>query len=410
MFDEHIEPALFWLWIVWTIQAGWGVFNQVHFLQRIERFRKRNIRRDTYGESCTEPAVVIAAVKGCDDRFEANLRRLIAQDYPKYRVIFTMESADDAAHEVVRRIAQGAPCRVDIVIAGHAPHGGQKVHNLLAAVAQLEAEDRVIAFADADVAADDQWLRRLVGPLSDPLVGASTGYRWLVPADEAADNLPTQLASVINSSIATLQGPPRRTHVWGGSTAVLRRIMEESNLVDHWRGALSDDYQLDRAIRASGKTVRFVVECLVASPARFTWASLMEFGRRQYLITRIYAPGIWLIGFVLLSLYIAGWLSVVAAAVMGVSGWGWGLVAAGVVYGAEIVRGSLRQQIVKRILSSEARHRLSRALLLDRFATPLWKGLHLAILLSSVWGSTITWARITYRMRGRQDVEVLRRE
>lgn len=407
MFSGDLAWVWAAIWWAWVLQAGWSCYNQWHFLRRVRRWDRRHKHRDMKGLSFRGPAVVIVAIKGVDERFERHIAGLTTQDYPQYRLIFTVESEDDPAHAAIAALIQrGGQREIELVVADRAERGGQKVHNLLAALRHLRDTDEAIVFADADVVPDDQWLGRMVGPLVRDWIGAATGYRWLIPADEGADNLPMRVASVINSTVATLQGPPRRTHAWGGSTALLRRTLDEAKVVEHWQGALSDDYQMSRAIRRIDKVVFFVPRCLVGSPARFTWSSLMEFGRRQYVITRVHAPMLWLLGLLFTAMSLAGWLSVIIAAVMHVEGWGWGLVAAAAVYLLDLTRGHFRARVARFILGDAAVERLRGALALDRFATPLVMAVHLLLILRSALGRRITWAGITYHMRGRQDVEI----
>ncbi|NBC10395.1 MAG: hypothetical protein GVY24_01495, partial [Planctomycetes bacterium] len=271
----------------------------------------------------------------------------------------------------------------------------------------LEDGDEVVVFADADAVPDGRWLGRMVWPLRKRSIGATTGYRWLVPTDGA---LASCLASALNAQVSTLLGPDRRNHAWGGSMGVARQTLEEADLVGHWRGALSDDYQFTRAIRGTGRRLYFVMRCLIASPASFTWRRLLEFGRRQYLITRVHAPGIWWIGLVGTSLYLGALGSVVGAAAWQCAGWGWGLVALGLVDVADHLRARRREAVVREVFGRATARRLDGALRLERHATPLVMAVHWLIMVSSAFGRTIRWAGVTYRLRGRQRVAVLGRE
>src|SRR6185295_14159303 len=91
--------------------------------------------------AATPRAAIIVAVKGGDPEFEECLKRLFAQDYPAYRVIFAVESETDAAVAAIEPYRRAAPDRVALVVAGLAKHEGQKTTNLLAAVARLSADD-----------------------------------------------------------------------------------------------------------------------------------------------------------------------------------------------------------------------------------------------------------------------------
>src|SRR4030095_13807699 len=91
-------------------------------------------------------------------------------DDPSLNVIKkTIETKDDHPQATPR-----------IVIAGEAVDCGQKVHNLRAAVAEVDTRSEARVFVDSDPRPASDWLRKLVGPLQDEGVGAATGYRWFI--------------------------------------------------------------------------------------------------------------------------------------------------------------------------------------------------------------------------------------
>ena len=399
------DTWLIGLWAVWVGQALWSWFNAWKFSRRIDRQKQRYTARKRVFEP---PAAVIVPVKGRDDRLDEHIHGLLHQDYPQYRLILVVESEDDPAYAALQQNAaiEASERDVQLLVAGWAKRGGQKVHNLLHAVRHLRDADEVVAFADADAVPHDQWLRRLIWPLRFEEAGAVTGYRWLVPAD---GHLASQVASVINSSVATLMGPPRRNHVWGGSTALRRQTLEAANLTELWDGALSDDYQLTRAVSKMKLKVIFAPQCLVASPVRFTWSRLLEFGRRQYVVTRVYWPGLWMLAIAFFSLYLAGWISAVAAAISTTSGWAWPLMAMAVVYAADYARGRTRGKAIRALFDEQTVQQLRPAMALDLWATPLWMAVHALCVWASAFGRRIKWAGVTYDLRRPQDVRIVER-
>lgn len=395
------------VWLVWVLQALWGWQNACKFRQLA---RSQGDRRDGRPMHYDPPVIVVVPVKGADEGLLDHLVGLTAQDYRQYRVACVVESTEDPAYPVLQDFAEryqpahDAPCRsITVLVAGLAERGSQKVHNQLAALAQLDPADEVIVFADADAVAHPQWLRRLVIPLKKKHYGVTTGYRWLVPSD---GHLASRLASVMNASVATLGGPKRWNLAWGGSMAIRRDVAEQVRLVDHWRGALSDDYQMTRAVRQAGLQVYFVARSMIPSPARFTWAGLLRFGRRQYMITRIYAPLIWLTALGGHALYTLGTVTALIALAMGHLA---PLIPVALVYLCDYQRARTRRLAASLVFDESVTAALRPAFALDRWATPLWMAVHLGIVLSSTFGRTVRWAGITYFMRQRQDVRITSR-
>jgi len=123
----------------------------------------------------------------------------------------------------------------------------------------------------------------------------------------------------------------------------------------------------------------------------------------------VYAPYIWWIGLVGTSVYLAGLAAVIGTAAAQCAGWGWGLVGLAVVDVADHFRSGRREAVVREILGEATTKRLDGALRLERYATPLIMAVHWLIIVSSAFGRTIHWAGVTYRLRGRQRVEVVDR-
>jgi cellulose synthase/poly-beta-1,6-N-acetylglucosamine synthase-like glycosyltransferase len=238
-------------------------------------------------------ASVIVPCRGLDQGLDANLRAVFEQDYPRYEIVFVTDATDDPALSVVERLraefAAALPTRV--VVAGRAHACGQKVHNLLAAIAACDAASEVFAFVDTDARPQAIWLRALVAPLASETLGATTGYRWFVPV---RGPLASHLRAVWNASIASALGADEaRNFCWGGSTAIRRATFIKAHVATHWRGALSDDFAMTRALKQAQLPIRFVPQCLIAAHEDCTAAELFEFTTRQMKITRVYATHLW---------------------------------------------------------------------------------------------------------------------
>ena len=99
-----------------------------------------------------------------------------------------------------------------LVVAGRAAASGQKVHNLLAATADLAAEIRALVFVDSDARPRRQWLRLAMARLAEPGVAAATGYRWFVPS-----GLPWPIASSTASTRRSCRSSAATINTWSGA-------------------------------------------------------------------------------------------------------------------------------------------------------------------------------------------------
>jgi hypothetical protein len=224
------------------------------------------------------------------------------------------------------------------------------------------------------------------------------------------------MASVINSSVIGFLGKARYNQAWGGSMALWADTAIRGDLRGHLEGALCDDYQFGRMVKKLGLRIYFVRSCLVATPAALDWPGLVNFAHRQYLLTRVYAPGLFKLVLVMVGFYVlanlSAWAGLVVLLVHDPSQWHfWGIPLAALVLAAfwNHVRASMRRASVTNALGAEALVNLRLPLMMDRWLTWLWMSIHLMLIVRACFGRTMLWRGIFYRLRGPQDVERMNR-
>jgi cellulose synthase/poly-beta-1,6-N-acetylglucosamine synthase-like glycosyltransferase len=369
---------------------------------RYLRYFRRELNRAP--EGFTPHVSVIVPCRGVDQGLRENLSSLFCQHYPAYEIVFVLEDRDDSALEVIEEVrrtwehARQPTSRV--VFAGRAQDCGQKVHNLRAAVAQVSETSEVLVFVDSDARPQSDWLRSLVAPLADERIGAATGYRWFVTTERG--HLASQLRSVWNASIASALGEDaRRNFCWGGSTAIRRETFMRLHVLEEWRGALSDDFALTRALQRARLPIKFVPACLVASHDGCTWRELFEFTTRQLKITRVYAPHLWRVVLISNLIFCAVFYGgVIASATRIMRGESFALPLAFVisVFALGACKAQLRLAAVKRVLAREG----SRITIASRLAhLTLWTLTAVLYLYNAVaaFSRRITWRGIAYEMK-----------
>jgi ceramide glucosyltransferase len=399
----------------WYYEIAWGIIavQLLFFYNAVRNYRFAMAKHDRNRPQTYRPrAAIIIPCKGLDSGFQANIESFFHLDYDDYRLRFVVQDESDPAYpelcRIAERLAPKAKARdVRILVAGLSTGCSQKIHNLLYAFGQLDDDVEVLAFADSDVCVRPNWLRLLVWQLRRPKCGIATGYRWFVPA---RNNLATLGLSAINAAVAQMLGNSRFNHAWGGSMAVRVTDFRRLGLPQLWQHTLSDDLSLSQAVKKAGMRVTFVPDCLTASYESVTWSRLYEFCRRQFLITRVYAPGTWWLGLLsnfgsVLSLWGTAALAVyawtipadhlplyVAVPIVGLAG--------------QIIRSFLRQTMIARVLRDDVSS-LRSAMLADVLGSWFWSLIQLAFMLSSAFGRTIRWRGIRYRLVSPTQTDVL---
>ncbi|HEX8070448.1 MAG TPA: glycosyltransferase family 2 protein [Pyrinomonadaceae bacterium] len=349
-------------------------------------------------------ASVVVPCRGLDQGLAENLRAVCRQDYPRYEVIFVTDAADDPALAVVESVR--AECATDdnpttrVVVAGRATDRGQKVYNLLAGLAACAAGVEVFVFVDTDARPQSGWLRALVAPLADAGLGATTGYRWFVPV---RGGLASHLRAVWNASIASALGADAaRNFCWGGATALRRATFHAADVPAYWRGALSDDFALTRALKAAGRAIRFVPQCLTAAHEDCTLTELCEFTTRQMKITRVYAPHLWRIvlgsNLLFVLVFFGGVLLALARLTTGASFWP-PLVLVGVIYLLGAAKAALRLRAVALALAPAGVRFGGRTHAAHPTLWPLTAALYAGNALAAALSRRLDWRGIAYELK-----------
>jgi ceramide glucosyltransferase len=272
------------------LQITLGAYSLWSGLAWVRRVRKRLASQAGF---YTPLAALICPCKGNERGLEENLLALTRFDYPNYEIYLTLATSLDPALKVIERIKATSQRPVHIVIAGPPEDCGEKVYNLSRTVEDLPEKFEVLVFTDSDVRLSRGWLTKLIAPLQDIRIGATTGYRWIFPSGSPGAGA---LACAWNASVATLLGETKENFCWGGSTAIRRKTFDDVNALEAWKGAVSDDFALTSALQAANRPIVFCSECFAATLNLWTWQDLLEFTNRQMLIARVYSHRRWLVG------------------------------------------------------------------------------------------------------------------
>ena len=233
---------------------------------------------------------LLCPCKGVEPALERNLVSLTEFDYQNYEIFFLIASASDPAYNIVKRVVSSSRAKAHIVLTEKPDGCGEKVNNLRLGIVQLPPEFEVLTFVDSDGRPGKNWLHRMVAPLSDSRIGATTTMRWLLPN---RSNFATALLSAWNAPIVTMLSEKGKNFCWGGGTSIRRSVFDQSAVAEEWQHSVSDDYSMTRALERAGRSIVFLPECLVPSFVETDFTGLMEFTNRQVLITRVYAEKMW---------------------------------------------------------------------------------------------------------------------
>ena len=323
-----------------------------------------------------------------------------------------MEERTDVAYERLLKLkawhAQfSQAATVKIWVAGKSASCSQKLHNLIFAYHQIPDDVEILVFADSDACAGPNWLAHLVYPLRQEKIGAASGYRCFVPRQ---NNFATVTLAAINAKICELLGNTRFNLAWGGSMAISVTRFRELDLDTTWQKVLSDDLSLSSAVRKKNLKMAFVPAGMIASYEITTWPRLFEFVRRQFIITRIYTPDMWLFALLSALFSVLGlWGGIVLALWAQKTGYPYANLCAvlPIVFAVcQLGRVVLRQTLIARLLPKD-RAKMKIVRYADVLFFWFFTIILLFIILTSAVGRTITWRNIKYKLHSPTDIQIL---
>lgn len=228
-----------------------------YILCLLSAFRFMREPRPDQNLRATPPVSILKPLKGADREMYESLRSHCLQDYPEYEIIFGISAPDDPANDFVKQLQLEFPDRaISLVVCPKKLGANVKVSNLEQML--VTARYEYLSVDDSDIRVENDYLRRVMAPLTDAKVGmvtclyrgaaASTVGSRLESLGIGTDFIPGVLVAWL------LEGG---LHFGLGSTMVFRRgdlarIGGFQSIVDF----LADDYELGRRIADLGLQVQ----------------------------------------------------------------------------------------------------------------------------------------------------------
>jgi len=237
----------------------------------IALFRRSEKRSaPVFGRTAPElpAATVLKPLHGEEPLLEEALRSFCEQDYPEFQIVFGVQRQDDSAIAIVRQLAAEYPERDIGLVVDDTPHGtNRKIANLINMYSS--AKHDVLVISDSDIHVQRDYLRDVVGSLSQPGVGLVTTLYAGLPASTSL--VREFAASQINHNfmpgvmMSRLLG---RQDCLGATMALTRTTLEQVGGLEALADHVADDAILGQLVRAHGKTIAL-------SPC-MTWTTVAE--------------------------------------------------------------------------------------------------------------------------------------
>jgi ceramide glucosyltransferase len=231
--------------------AGVGVFFDALALLGADRLLKS--RPDAWvPDSALPPILMIKPVRGLDHGARENYLSFVHQHYPHYRIVFTVDSADDPSVGLIRELEALYPEKVSLSVVSERSGVNRKM-NKVASVAR-GFSDPYVLLNDSDIRVESNYLREIVTPMiSDKKVGAVTCLQRGNPEGGFTSRLSALLlnSEMIPQALVAYMLMPL-SYLYGPTMLFRGDAIRAIGGFDVMKDYLADDYHLGRLIHEKG--------------------------------------------------------------------------------------------------------------------------------------------------------------
>lgn len=219
---------------------------------------------------------ILKPVRGVDRDAYENFASYCVLDYPKYEIIFAVADSNDPAIGVIQKLKQDFPHQnIRLVTPVEQLGENSKVNSLCRLV--REAQYELLVMTDSDVRVGLDYLRNVVAPFADPLVGAvTTFYRCAGGGTLAADlNMLGMCTDSVPGAVVARKLEGKVQFAFGWTMATTKKHLAEIGGWEAMANYHSDDFELGNRISRQGHRVELIREPV--------WVAFSEGNFREFL-------------------------------------------------------------------------------------------------------------------------------
>ncbi len=232
---------------------------------------------------------LITPCKGLEINLKNNLNSVLNQDYPKDKIeyIFVVAEETDSAIPLLKKLNKEAYDKTIKIVVSKKIYKtcSEKLSNLINALNFISEDSEVLVFLDSDLKIKKSFVKKLVQPLRFEKIGATTGYRYYKPDKTFSSYV--RSSYVFASSLFLCN--EKTNFTFGGATAIKKELFFKLKINEIWKSVLTDDFTLTKAVKSSGKKIKFIPYCIGISCDSFSsLKQTQKWINRQVKIMQIY--------------------------------------------------------------------------------------------------------------------------
>jgi len=198
------------------------------------------------------PVSILKPLKGVDDNLEDNLKSFFKLDYPKYELLFGINSDDDPAVAIVIKLMKKySHIKTKLVISSAGNFLNPKVNNLNNIV--YHAQYDYLLISDSNVKVEPNYLKENIKLMTLPKAGLvtstikGTGARNL---GSILENL--HINTLVAGSVFFVSNMLHYPVVIGKSMLLKREVLEKINGFKAFANVLAEDHLIGKEVRKAG--------------------------------------------------------------------------------------------------------------------------------------------------------------
>jgi ceramide glucosyltransferase len=201
------------------------------------------------------PVTLLKAVHGAEPRLYENLEGFFLQDYPDFEIVFGARSLDNVALRTVEALRAKYPhVRSSVILSGEPKWPNAKVYSLDKMIASTRNSHFIIT--DSDILVRPDFIRNIIPPLNDPLVGCVTAMYEGISAGEFWSSIEALGMSVeMPSGVMVADMLEGMQFALGAVMAVRRDSLRAIGGIRATSDYYSDDFVLGNLIARAGYKV-----------------------------------------------------------------------------------------------------------------------------------------------------------
>ena len=376
-----------WVVAVLTVAAFPLIYYLLAIFAALAFSRKANTHAPPIPTPTFEPPVsILKPVHGVDFASYDNYASFCKQDYPDYEILFAVNQEIDPAIALITRLIADYPQRRIILLIGSEYFGAnQKVNNL--ARLTREARHEVLTLTDGDVRVGPKYLRNVVAPLRDPIVGAVTSfYRGIAQSNLYAELEAVGASSDFFAGVLMAAWTEGVKFTLGASVATTKTWVQKIGGFEAVAAFLADDYEIGRRVTQSGGRVVLSHETVSTMYSAQTPKNFWQHQLRWARTVRLCRPASYAA-----LLFTQGLPWAIAAALLAPTHW----IGGSYLLGYLVLRLAVAWFVGVSVVGDQVlRRRL--------WLVPLWDAIHFVVWTASFASNHVVWGNIEYVVdRGR---------